>query len=151
MAFPSNQSVPETLAEVLTQVKAEVGRIKQITTRIRDQSAAGPIAAWLVTDYIANVAGHRERVTYLAGRPGIGAYAQAEYPGLVLATEYNAMVARIDATIAWVIANFPKTPGTNELRERTFASSGRTVHVEFSSATLAGFRAELNLLIATID
>jgi hypothetical protein len=56
-----------------------------------------------------------------------------------------------NATIAWVVTNFPKTATTNELRERTIGADGRTTSVMFAPATLATFRTVLDSLIATID
>lgn len=151
MSFPTNQSAPETQAEAWKKIMAEAGRVKLFAQQIRDRSAAGPVSAIDVTNYVSGLAASKTEIARLAGTPGLQAYAQAEYPGLNITTEYNTMAAQIDATVSWIVANYPKTSGTNELRERTMGADGRTTAVQFSSASLAGFRTTLDALIATLN
>ena len=151
MAFPSNQSRPETLAQALAQIKDEAGRVKVFAQQIKARSLAGAIPAYDVTSYVGGLAAAKDEIGRLAATQGLGDYAQAEYPGLDIAAEYTTMLAQINATIAWVVTNFPKTPTTGELRERTIGNDGRVAAVTFSTASLAGFRAVIDDLIATID
>lgn len=151
MAFPSNQSKPETLAEALDKVKGEAGRVKVFAQQMLTRSNAGPVSAVDIISYVGGLAQARTELARLSSVSGLSAYAQTEYPGLNIVTEFNTMAAQIDATITWVVQNFPKTPGTNELRERTIGADGRTTPVMFSTTDLAGFRTVLAALIATID
>jgi hypothetical protein len=151
MAFPTSQSRPETLAQALAQIKDEAGRVKVFAQQIKARSLAGAVPAHDVTSYVGGLAAAKDEIGRLAATPGLGDYAQTEYQGIDIGAEYATMLAQINATIAWVVANFPKTPATGELRERTLGADGRPVAVTFSTSALAGFRTQLDALIATLD
>lgn len=150
MALPSNQSKPETLAEALEKFKAQAGAIKVFAQDIKGRSAGGPISATDIVNYANGLRLARAELTRLAALQGLAAYAATEYPTLNLTTDYNACVSQIDTTLAWIAANFPKA-ASGELLERKLDATGTVTVNTFASATLATFRSQLDLLIATID
>lgn len=154
MAFPSNQGThPRTLGQALDSISAIAGSVKVTATQLRDKSAAGPVSSTEIIGYASGLASQRDQIAVLAATPGLAQYARDEYAnaGLDIAAEYTALIARIDSTTAWIVANHPKAAGTLEVLERKFSADGRTVANTFSTATLATFRSTLDLLIAQID
>jgi len=149
MTFPANSLL---LASTLERISEEMRGIKADAQNLRTASAAGSVAATAVVSYLGRLVDARDRMAVLTAAPGLGEYAKAQYnsPNLDIAAEYTATVAQINATGGWIIANFPKTAGTNELRERTFDANGRAQQVMFSTASMAGLRTALDALIATI-
>lgn len=153
MAFPSNQgSHPNTLAQALTSISAIAGSIKSAATTLRASSVAGPVSSTNIIAYVGNLAAQRDQIAVLAATPGLAQYAKDQYAnsGLDIAAEYTALIARIDATVAWVTTNHPKA-GSGEILERKWLPDGRTQSNTFDTAALATFRAQLDLLIAQID
>lgn len=149
MTYPANALL---LSSVIERISEEMRGVKADAQNLRATSAAGPVSATAVIAYLGRLVDARDRMAALASAPGLGEYAKAQYnnPNLDIAAEYTATVAQINATGAWIIGNFPKTATTNELRERTFDANGRTVAVQFSTASMAGLRSALDALTATI-
>lgn len=139
-----------SLSKAFDQVMTVAGQIKVSAQRTKDSSAAGPISATAVIQFSESLANLRVSLVAVAATPGLATYVQEQFPGLDLVASYNAMVAQIDATIAWMQAQFPKA-ASGELLERKWTAEGRTVSNTFDTATLAPFRAQLDLLIATIN
>lgn len=150
MAFPSSQSKPETLSEALSKVKDTAGRIKVLAQARKTASSASATKANDIVGYVQGLAADRAELTRLVATPGLSAYAATEYPALNISTEYTAMVAQIDATLAWVSSNFPKA-ASGEVLERKLAADGTLTVNTFSVASLSAFRSQLDLLMATID
>lgn len=152
MTFPSSAgSKPETLAEAMSKIKANAAAIKASCQQIKAASLSGPIGANNVVTYVGDLADRKTELARLTATPGLTAYAQSEYPSMDIVAEYNTMVAQLNATVAWIVNNFPKAPTTNELKEKTLDANGRVVLNTFTTASLAGFRTQLDALIATID
>lgn len=154
MAYPASI---KTLSQVLGQVDGIMLMIKSNAADLRTKSAAGPIPAQDVTDYLARLAGLRATLASLAATPNLGAYAQAQKssPGLDAVAEYTATVAQIDATRAWIITNFPRDAQGN-VESRNFNAEGVLVAAgpltgTFTSAQLAGLRTVLSALEATVS
>ena len=149
MAFPAST---EILSRVLDQIAQVMLQVKSSAQQIRAASLSGPIGANNVIQYVGDLADHRDRLAALGAAPGLAAYAQEQYNSgsLDIAAEFTATLAAIDATRTWVVTNYPKAPTTNELKEKTFDANGRVVLNTFSTASLAGFRTQLDALIATI-
>lgn len=149
MAFPAST---EILSRVLDQIAQVMLQVKSSAQQIRSASLSGPIGANNVITYVGDLADNRDRLAALASAPGLAAYAQAQYNNgsLDIAAEFTATLAQIDATRTWIITNYPKAATTNELKEKTFDANGRVVLNTFSTASLAGFRTQLDALIATI-
>ena len=151
MTFPTNTGTqPLTLSQTFIHIRAIAGSMKSNAVEMRDRSLAGNVSALDVMNYCTNLAGQRATITSLAATPGIVAYVVSFYPGVDLVAAYTSMIAQVDATIAWMVANFPKAP-SGELLLVKFDSNGNTVISTFSSASLGTFRTQLDLLIAQID
>ncbi len=149
MAFPAST---EILSRVLDQIAQVMLQVKSGAQQIRAASLSGPIGANSVITYVGDLADQRDRLVALSAAPGLAAYAQEQYNNgsLNIAAEFTATLAAITATRDWIVTNFPKAPTTNELKEKTFDANGRVVLNTFSTASLAGFRTQLDALIATI-
>lgn len=151
MTFPSATGTQaETLESAWAGARATASKVKQMCQGIRVASLAGPVAAQQLLDFMAQLATQQERLTACAGVPGIGAYAQQQFPALNLPAEFSAMQSAITNVRTWMVDNFPKD-GSGFLLARQFDAAGRTTDRTFSTAALAGFRTQLDALIATID
>ena len=151
--FPSTVGTkPDTLANAWERARQIAGSIKTRAQSARDQSLAGPLGSSAILNFLVMLAESRVLLMRYAAVPGLAAYAQAQVndPSLNVATEFNNLVAQMDACRDWVIANFPKD-GLGYLLAVQFNVEGRTVDRQFSTATLAGFRTQLDALIGTID
>jgi copper(I)-binding protein len=149
--FPSSVgSTPMSLAKTFDQGMSLAGQIKTSAQSLRDQSAAGPVSASAIVGYVGGLASQRDQMAVVAATTGLGAYVQTQFPGLDIAAAYATMIAQVDATVAWIKANFP-VAGTGELLERKFLTDGRTTPNTFSTASLANLRTTLDALVATID
>lgn len=147
MAFPA--TAPE-LATAYAQIKNRVGFIRQRTQALRAASLATTSAQVIIT-YVQEMATMRAMLDTLTATPGLAEYARAAEAnsGLDIVAEYNAMLAQLAATTAWIASNFPDD-GTGYKLAFTLDAQGAIVWRTFSSASLAGLRAVLDALIATI-
>jgi hypothetical protein len=151
MAFPSaSGSRAETLESAWAGARATASKVKQMAQQIHAASLAGPVAAQQLLDFMAQLATQQERLIACAGVSGIGTYAQQQFPALDLGAEFGAMQTAITNVRSWMVTNFPKD-GSGYLLQRQFDAAGRTTDRAFSTAALAGFRTQLDALIATID
>jgi hypothetical protein len=157
MAFPSSLgTAQENLNTAWDRARSFAGEVKRRAQDLRAKSAAGTMASGDVLDYTTFLADMKLEFNAIAalGSP-LAAYAQAQLNDntINIGTEFTNMVAALDNVVSWVVTNFPKTSGTNELRAQTFApdNSGRTVDVVFSAASTSTFRTQLDALIAAIN
>jgi len=151
MTFPTNTGDPPlSLSQTFVQIRAVAGGIKQQAVALKARSLAGPVPAPDVMYFCTWLANHRATLAALAATEGLAAYVATYFPAVNLAAAYTTMVAQVDATIAWMVANFPKA-ASGELLLVKFAADGTTTTNTFSTAVLTTFRAQLDLLIAQID
>lgn len=155
MAFPSNVgTVQRDLSDAWTAARQASGQIKTRATSVRAACAAGNVGSSFILDFTTFLFSNRTTLSTSAATPGIAAYAQQAInnPALVVTTEFNNMMAAIDACIAWVLANFPKDVN-GFLLAVTFQgdNSGRVVDRQFAPATTAPFVTTLDTLIASIN
>lgn len=110
--------------------------IKSLSQTLSTNSAAGPIKASDVTDYMNRVADFRDRIAVLAVTPGLPDYAIAQkaQPGLDLVAEYQAALAQIDGTRSWITTNFPKDGSGNQLAAKFDAAGG----IQYLQQRIAG-------------
>lgn len=150
MAFPSTNVV--LLRDALDVVRQAAYAIKEGAQRLRALSLGSSTGASSILEFALLLAEQRALLDSHAATPGLGAYAQQQINDdeFDIVAAYSAMVAQIDATVTWIVSNFPKD-ANGYLLERQLASDGRTVERTFNSAALAGLRAQLDALIATID
>ncbi len=152
MAFPSTAgTAPEALSVAWVRAMSIAGSIKLDTQAIRAQSLAGNVGASRILNHLTFLADQKVALQAIAALPGIGAYAQAQAndPGLNVATEFNAMIAAMDGVRDWVIANFPAASGY--LQAQSFQADGRTTDRQFNTASLVNYRTQLDALIAAIN
>lgn len=153
MAFPSTTGTkPDTLANAWEGARGVAAQVKSRAAGLKAQSLAGDVGSSAILDFVTGLADAKVLLTRYAAAPGLAAYAQAQVNdnALDVAASFTAMSTQIDACGAWVIANFPKD-GSGYLLAKQFNGGGRTVDRQFNTASLAGFRTQLDALIATID
>lgn len=148
MPFPATS---QALSTAYGQIKGRALDIRLQSVALRASSAAGAVSAERIVGYSAFLNRARTELAALASTPGIAAYAQEQEnnPGLDIVAEYNAMLAQINATTAWISANFPEDVGGYKLAFQINVN-GALVWRDFDTASLASFRTVLDSLIATI-
>lgn len=151
MPFPSSTGTKgNTDAKAFDGVQSVASLVKADSIALRGQSAAGPVGASAIRNYLTRLADNRVQLVAYTAVPGIDAYALARTGDSAIIAEYTTMLAAMDACLAWVITNYPKD-GSAYLLDTKFNAQGRTVDRTFSTAELATFRTQLDALIATID
>ena len=155
VAFPSTSgSRQENVASAWERARSTAGAIKSRAQQLNAAAMAGNISSSLILGFATYLADARLAMQSAASVQGIAAYAQAQIndPTFDIVTSYNDLVTTIDATIAWVIANFPKDASGYLLATQFNANnSGRTVDRQFTPAQTAGLRTTLDTLIAAIN
>lgn len=148
MAFPTAKTADEAWPEF----KRTLSQVKSEAQQIRSASLSGPVGANNIIAYVGQIADQADQMLALAATPGLAEYAQARVGSAFdIAAEYTSVRNALIGTRDWIVTNFPKAPTTNELKEKTFDANGRVVLNVFSTASLSGFRAQLDILIATIN
>lgn len=157
MVFPSSTGTHQTsLSEGWQRARFISSGVKAGAVSLRAKSVAGTMTATDILSYVRQNFDAFTEFGALAAISGMTAYAQSQVAdgALDIAADFTAMRNAMVGVTNWVLANFPKTPTTNELRAYTFNgdNSGRLVDVVFSvPANTAGLRTVLDTLIATID
>lgn len=155
MAFPSTiGSKQESLAAAWTAARNAATTIKQRSQTLHDQCAAGDISVLSILDYATVLADMKLRLSQISAIPGLSAYAQTQVNDgtLDVAAEYNTMATQLDATVSWIINNFPKDGSGYLLAVQFHAdNNGRTTPRKLNTTQTASLRTVLQALIATID
>lgn len=147
MAYPTG-----VLSTTLQQVDNTMIQLKDFAARQRDRMAAGSVpSTTILDDLFVRLRQAKTQLQSAASVPGLAEYARAQKSSdtLDVVTEFQAVVAAIDAVTAWITANFPKD-ANGFLLARTLGESG-PVDRQFTSAATATLRTQLDALIATID
>lgn len=152
MAFPSSVGRPYVLANAWESARQIAGQLKTSAQNLKTLSLAGPVTSSDLLNFQSRLVDSKASLATVSAVPGLAAYAQAQVNDNVLdvAASFSAMATQIDATGAWIVANFPKD-GSGYLLASQFNGGGRVVDRTFATAALVGLRAQLDLLIATID
>lgn len=147
MAFPASTL---RLSQALDQVVGTMSNTKSYATARRAAMVAGNVPANDVLDIWEHLASVKTRLQTLGAINGIAAYAQGQFAdeNLNLATEFNAVIAAIDAVRAHVQSVFPASEGW--LLARSFGS-GVFTERKFSPAQTATLQTLLATLAATIN
>lgn len=150
MAFPSNDGTV-SLEPVWAALMGQTSRAKRKAQSLHAASLS-PCTAALILNSVRDIVAARDAMQALVTTPGLEAYGreQINNPALDLVTEYNAMIAAINAVRDWVFANIPKEAGTGYLLIQTINSELATTDREFSGVSLGGLRTVLDVLIAAI-
>ena len=153
MSFPTNTGTRKTgPAQAWESIKGTFGQVKVNTANLRNDSAAGDIAADRVTRYVAMLSDSLDNLAAAVSVPGLLAYAQEQLndPAFQVVTEYTAARNEMTACRDWIVANFP-ADGGGYLLYHSFGVGGRITVRTFAPAVLAGLRTQLDLLLATLD
>ncbi len=153
MAFPSAFGTNRTLGQALGTLNGNAAQTKAQSISIRDKCLAGTASATEILTFMTNLADIRTSMDLMAAVPGLSAFAQTQYnnPGLDIVSQYNAMIAAIDAARIWMRDNFPRAATTLEALERTIDANGRTVARVFTAPSVAPLASLLDTVIASID
>lgn len=148
MAFPATGV---KLADAYRLLTGRAADVRAQSVSLRASSLAGPVAADRILSFAQMLSRSKTEMTTLAALPGMVAYAQAQEnnASLNIVTEFNLMIAQVDATVAWIVTNFPQDASGFKLAF-TLSAAGAPVYRTFDTATLATFRTTLDALIATI-
>lgn len=148
MAFPASSLA---LSSAYGSIKSKALSIKTQATSLRDASAEGPISADRIIRFATDMDRVRNELAIAAATPGLAAHAQAQEgnPTLDIVAEYNAMIAQLNATTAWISNNLPKDANGYNLVLQ-IGTSGALLWRTFDSTATAGLRSALDQLIASI-
>lgn len=146
MAFPT---ATDMLAVALAEAQRIARQIKTQATQIRDKAAAGPIDGNELLNTLDYLRNQHDRLGEIAAVPGIGAYS-LEQLGADVTADFAAMRSAIQATRAWLANNLPKD-GDDYLLLVSLDGNGEQVIREFPPGATAGFRTQLDALLATIE
>ena len=153
MAFPSSIGTKaDDLASGWNLIRTYAAKVKADATQLRDGSAAGPIPASMAVSMAGSIATARIMLDRATAIPGIQAYVRSQINDgtFDIAASYTAMIAQMDATRDWIIANFPKD-ASGFLLYHQLSATGALVIRQLTSAQTATLRTVLDALIATID
>ncbi len=145
MALPSNRSA--TLSKVLDDILGLNGIIKQLTAAALTKAGTDTTSAKDILDYAEQLRRAKAQLATLVAVPGIAAYAQ-EQLGASISADYNTMIAALDATVAWIAANFPKDANGFGLAF-TLGAGASVVWRLFPASALGGYRTALTALAGT--
>ncbi len=153
MAFPSSSgTVPLTLEAGWELARTVATSIKNTCANINAQIAAGPVSSSQVVGLAAYFYSQLQVLNQVAAIGGIAAYAQAQINNASenIATDFSNMTAALQATINWIVANFP-VDSSGYLQYQKYDANGNFVYLQFTSAQLSGLQTQLTSLAATIN
>lgn len=112
----------------------------------------GAVAASYILKYLSDLRGLYLHMQDLAAVPGVEQYARDEFDNQTydIGAQFSAMSAQMVATARWIAANFPKDPN-GYLLAQIIDVNGATTDRVLSPSDLAGLRAILDALVATIS
>ena len=150
MAFPSNLATV-ALGKCVDDMMSQAGMVKTYAQRLDAKSSTGTCTIDDILNAARGIYNAKQALAALASTPGLPAYAKTELNSASydIAAEYAAMLAQINATLAWIAANLPKDGSGYVLDyqvDATFAKVPRT----FTSGSLAALRTQLAALVATV-
>lgn len=141
MAFISNNTLTKGFAyQTLKQI---VGNLKQQTQRLSAQSSAGNVGARRLAEYASYLRDVKVDLAKYINTPGLDQYVKDEKNDQTydLMAEYTALVAKIDAVIAWMVTNWPSADLI------VLNADGSFNYRQFTPAQTTTLRAELGTLI----
>ncbi len=149
MAFPASN---QNLDNAYRAIKEAALQVKTQSQTMRTAAAGPGLSADRIVFYAQFLNTTKARMATLASTPGLPAYAQTQENNgaLDIAAEYNAMVAQINATMAWIGANFPEDASGYKLAF-TLDANGVLTWRTFTAGSLSTFVTVLDALIATIN
>lgn len=145
MAYPTGM-----LSIVLEDIDRRAAALKLYAQQVRAECAVGNVPSSRILDVYVNFKQERAALASAAATPGLTQFArdQKQNQTLDVVAEFNAMIAAIDGVTGWLETNFPKDAG-GFLLAKSF-SAGTIVDRLFPASQTAGFRTQLDTLIAAI-
>ena len=155
MAYPPSR-LRAVVARAFTDADSTAIRLRSLAGALDAQMAAGPVTATLILDdLLAELLSSRAVLIASKNTSGILDYARDQFddPAIDLPTEFNALIAALDAVVTWIVDNFPTgSPGAGNWLERfQLAADGTLTDRSFSTAQTAGLRTNLQALFAAIE
>lgn len=147
MAFPTRAS----LQVVWQQFSQRAATLKRYCQEVSAASSTRALSASDLEEVLSHLAGFAVYAKTASTTPGLVDYVKAQYADsrIDIAAEYATMIAAVDAAIAWIAGNVPKSGGYVLLDQ--WAADGTISRRTFASNTLDGLRTVLAAVIATIE
>jgi hypothetical protein len=153
MAFPSTAGTNAvTLQAALQSAMQIASAVKGQAQNLVSLASAGTLNGQQIANLPAWLNLQNQQLSALSTTSGLAAYAQTQIGNATfdIAAAFVAMQAAITATVQWIVSNFPVDAG-GFLAYAKFDGSGNVIFTIFTAAQLAGFIAQLNALITTIN
>ncbi len=152
MAYPTSR-LRSVLAKAFNDADSTAIRLRGLAGDLDARLAAGPVSASVILDdLLAELRSSRATLVKSRDTSGVLAYAREQFDDVAidLPTEFVTLIAAIDATVTWVVDNFPK--GTGEWLERyQIGTDGALTDRSFTTAQTVGLRTVLQALFAAIE
>ena len=152
MAYPTSRT-RAVVARSFTNADSTVVRLRSLAVALDAQMAATAVTATVILDeLLAELRSSRAVLIVSRDTPGILPYAQAQLddPTVDLPTEFAVLINAVDATIAWIVNNFPKSPG-DWLEQFKLAADGTKTDRMFPPAQTVGLRAQLQAIVSAVE
>jgi hypothetical protein len=147
MALPSSTS---SMGTALAQVQNIAASVKSQAGNVLVSLQTGPVNTIFIFQMLDQLNGLITSLNALSATTGLNAYATAQLPGYVgtMTTDITATVNAAQASINWVVTNFPAASGF--LQAFSLNANGTRTPASFTSAQTAGLQTLIQALIATI-
>ena len=148
MGFRATTFTPD---KAYTEAKKWAVQLKHFGTS-RSAQWAGGADAEMVRSVLRDLRSFKERFTQLAAVPGIVAWAKAQEddPAYDVVSEFNAMLAAIDASIVQIVGQVPEDASCY-MQMYTLNADGSETPRTFPGGALGGIRGTFDAIAATVD
>lgn len=152
MTAPTGRGVRKGYSRIISNVESRTYNIKITATDLIANSAVMDTIGMRVIDFCGELAGAITTINAALALAGIVSAAKDYYQDAALdfVTEYTPVVAAMESTRDWVMANYPKA-GNGSLRVVSFTAEGYKQNFSVTPAQTSGLRAGLTTLVNTID
>lgn len=142
----------ESLPFALATVQNYAAQARERATGAVTTMAAGSVDTGFIFSLLDALSGLIVNLNSVKTLVGLDSYATGNVPGYsgTMTADIAATVNAAQASIDWVVANFPKDNTATWLLAFSLGANGSRTMRSFTSAQTAGFRTTLNSLIATI-
>jgi hypothetical protein len=154
MAWPASK---QTLADRFQKINRTAERIKFIVNDVRARSLAGPVERQELINLqrmLDEAIGYFNAAINLpqVDRDALIAHIRSQFgdDAMDVAAEFVAMRDSAVTLRNWVFTNFPRDAGSQAVLVTTVNQAGYETALTFTTAQLAGFRAQADVFVATI-
>ena len=147
MAFPTR----DNLQKLWVQMAGQAAAVKLRCQEFNATSLSGPVSASAVEEIFTGLGTFRAYMQANVATAGLADYVRAQYVDeeLDIAAEYSALLAQIDAALAWIAANIPQSDGYVQLDQ--WSATGSVSRRTLSAASLEELRTVLETVIGAIE